>query len=92
MRLPHGWRARYWAPCGRCALFSACTGAGAVDDQQHDGTWSRLHAADYSSGGDCPVGAVLGIFLATRDARQRVLAGSAFSAGLFGITEPAIYG
>ncbi len=37
------------------------------------------------------VGAVLGIFLATRDARQRVLAGSA-SAGLFGITEPAIYG
>ncbi|MCJ1857070.1 PTS beta-glucoside transporter subunit IIABC [Klebsiella quasipneumoniae subsp. similipneumoniae] len=38
------------------------------------------------------VGAVLGIFLATRDARQRVLAGSAFSAGLFGITEPAIYG
>ena len=31
------------------------------------------------------VGAVLGIFLATRDARQRVLAGSAFSAGLFGI-------
>ncbi len=38
------------------------------------------------------VGAVLGIFLATCDARQRVLAGSAFSAGLFGITEPAIYG
>ncbi len=26
MRLPHGWRARCWAPCGRCALFSACTG------------------------------------------------------------------
>ena len=38
------------------------------------------------------VGAVLGIFLATRDMRQKVLAGSAFSAGLFGITEPAIYG
>ena len=38
------------------------------------------------------VGAVLGIFLSTRDARQKVLAGSAFSAGLFGITEPAIYG
>ncbi|HDL9614738.1 TPA: PTS beta-glucoside transporter subunit IIABC [Escherichia coli] len=37
------------------------------------------------------VGAVLGIFLATHDARQRVLSGSAFSAGLFGITEPAIY-
>ena len=30
------------------------------------------------------VGAVLGILLATRDARQRMLAGSAFSAGLFG--------
>ncbi|KVI72008.1 PTS beta-glucoside transporter subunit EIIBCA [Klebsiella aerogenes] len=38
------------------------------------------------------VGAVLGILLATRDSRQRMLAGSAFSAGLFGITEPAIYG
>ena len=37
------------------------------------------------------VGAVLGIFLATRDMRQKVLAGSAFSAGLFGITEPAVY-
>lgn len=72
--------------------FRPALGAGAIDDQQHDGAWSRLHAADYSSGGDCPVGAVLGIFLATRDARQRVLAGSAFSAGLFGITEPAIYG
>lgn len=38
------------------------------------------------------VGAVLGILLKTRDARQKVLAGSAFSAGIFGITEPAIYG
>lgn len=38
------------------------------------------------------VGAVLGIFLRTRDTRQKVLAGSAFSAGIFGITEPAIYG
>lgn len=38
------------------------------------------------------MGAVLGILLATRDSRQRMLAGSAFSAGLFGITEPAIYG
>lgn len=37
-------------------------------------------------------GAALGIFLATRDSQQKVLAGSAFSAGLFGITEPAIYG
>ncbi len=38
------------------------------------------------------VGAALGIFLRTRDARQKVLAGSAVSAGVFGITEPAIYG
>ncbi len=38
------------------------------------------------------VGAVLGILLKPRDARQKVLAGSAFSAGIFGITEPAIYG
>ncbi len=38
------------------------------------------------------VGAVLGILLKTRDTRQKVLAGSAFSAGIFGITEPAIYG
>ncbi|EKS7766982.1 PTS transporter subunit EIIC [Edwardsiella piscicida] len=38
------------------------------------------------------VGAVLGIFLRTRDIQQRVLAGSALSAGIFGITEPAIYG
>ena len=38
------------------------------------------------------VGAALGIFLRTRDARQKVLAGSAISAGIFGITEPAIYG
>ena len=36
--------------------FRPALGAGAVDDQQHDGTWSRLHAADYSSGGDCPGG------------------------------------
>ena len=38
------------------------------------------------------VGAALGIFLRTRDTRQKVLAGSAVSAGIFGITEPAIYG
>ena len=36
--------------------------------------------------------APLGIFLRTRDARQKVLAGSAVSAGIFGVTEPAIYG
>ena len=35
------------------------------------------------------VGAALGIFLRTRDARQKVLAGSAVSAGVFGVTEPA---
>ena len=36
--------------------FWPALGAGAVDDQQHDGARSRLHAADYSSGGDCPGG------------------------------------
>ncbi len=42
--------------------FWPALGAGAVDDQQHDGTWSRLHAADYSSGGDCPGGGGSGDF------------------------------
>lgn len=37
------------------------------------------------------VGAALGILLRTRDARQKMLAGSAVSAGIFGVTEPAIY-
>ena len=34
----------------------------------------------------------LGIFLRTRDARQKMLAGSSVTAGIFGITEPAVYG
>ncbi|MBT0725972.1 PTS beta-glucoside transporter subunit IIABC [Rosenbergiella australiborealis] len=38
------------------------------------------------------VGAVLGIFLYSKDPQQKALAGSSFSAGIFGITEPAIYG
>ncbi|NQS85425.1 PTS beta-glucoside transporter subunit IIABC [Pantoea allii] len=38
------------------------------------------------------VGATLGIFLRTRDARQKMLAGSSIMAGIFGITEPAVYG
>ncbi|UZH00924.1 PTS beta-glucoside transporter subunit IIABC (plasmid) [Pantoea anthophila] len=38
------------------------------------------------------VGAALGIFLRSRDARQKVLAGSSVTAGIFGITEPAVYG
>ncbi|EPY4568838.1 PTS system beta-glucoside-specific transporter subunit IIABC [Klebsiella variicola] len=38
------------------------------------------------------VGAALGVLLRTRDARMKALAGSAVSAGLFGITEPAVYG
>lgn len=38
------------------------------------------------------VGATLGVFLRTRDARMKSLAGSAATSGLFGITEPAIYG
>lgn len=38
------------------------------------------------------VGAALGIFLRSRDARQKMLAGSSVTAGIFGITEPAVYG
>lgn len=37
-------------------------------------------------------GAALGVFLKTRDMKLKGIAGSAFSAGIFGITEPAIYG
>lgn len=37
-------------------------------------------------------GAALGVFLATRDTKLKAIAGSAFTAGIFGITEPAIYG
>ncbi|OTA21437.1 PTS system, beta-glucoside-specific IIABC component [Xenorhabdus beddingii] len=37
-------------------------------------------------------GAALGVFLRTRDAKLKVLAGSAATAGMFGITEPAVYG
>ncbi|MEZ3500112.1 PTS beta-glucoside transporter subunit IIABC [Pantoea sp. KPR_PJ] len=38
------------------------------------------------------VGAAFGIFLRTRDARQKMLAGSSTMAAIFGITEPAVYG
>jgi PTS system beta-glucosides-specific IIC component len=38
------------------------------------------------------VGASLGIFLCERDAQKKVVAGSAAITGLFGITEPAVYG
>ncbi|WP_278808750.1 PTS beta-glucoside transporter subunit IIABC [Obesumbacterium proteus] len=38
------------------------------------------------------VGAALGVFLRTRDAKLKVMAGSAATAGVFGITEPAVYG
>ncbi|WP_227136620.1 PTS beta-glucoside transporter subunit IIABC [Kosakonia radicincitans] len=38
------------------------------------------------------VGATMGIFLRTRDVRQKMLAGSSIAAGIFGITEPAVYG
>ncbi|ACS85464.1 PTS beta-glucoside transporter subunit IIABC [Musicola paradisiaca] len=37
-------------------------------------------------------GATLGILLRTRDMKQKGIAGSAFSAAIFGITEPAVYG
>lgn len=38
------------------------------------------------------VGSCLGVFLRTRDPKLKALAGSALTAGLFGITEPAVYG
>ncbi|MGP4128384.1 PTS transporter subunit EIIC [Pantoea tagorei] len=38
------------------------------------------------------VGATLGVFLKTRDARLKTLAGSSVISGVFGITEPAVYG
>lgn len=38
------------------------------------------------------VGAAFAVFLRTRDARQKMLAGSSATAGIFGITEPAVYG
>lgn len=38
------------------------------------------------------VGAALGVFLKTRDARLKALAGSSVISGVFGITEPAVYG
>ncbi|MDR7345513.1 PTS system beta-glucosides-specific IIC component [Pantoea alhagi] len=38
------------------------------------------------------VGACLGVMLRTRDAQLKMLAGSGATAGVFGITEPAVYG
>ncbi len=38
------------------------------------------------------VGAALGVFLKTRDQRLKALSGSASIAGVFGITEPVVYG
>ncbi len=38
------------------------------------------------------VGAALGVFLKTRDVRLKALAGSGSIAGIFGVTEPAVYG
>lgn len=38
------------------------------------------------------VGAALGIFISERDAQKKAVAGSAALTGLFGITEPAVYG
>jgi beta-glucoside PTS system EIICBA component len=37
-------------------------------------------------------GATLGVMLRTREAKVKAMAGSAFSASIFGITEPAVYG
>lgn len=38
------------------------------------------------------VGAAAAIFVRTRDKKLRVLAGSSVTAGIFGVTEPAVYG
>ncbi len=38
------------------------------------------------------LGAALGVFLKTRDPKLKALSGSAVSAAIFGITEPAVYG
>ncbi|HFF8547396.1 TPA: PTS beta-glucoside transporter subunit IIABC [Kluyvera cryocrescens] len=38
------------------------------------------------------LGAALGVFLKTRDPKMKALSGSAVSAAIFGITEPAVYG
>ncbi|EKT55730.1 PTS beta-glucoside transporter subunit IIABC [Providencia sneebia] len=38
------------------------------------------------------VGATLGVLLATKETKMRLLSGSAVTAGIFGITEPAVYG
>jgi len=38
------------------------------------------------------VGAALAVFIRAHDKRQKVLAGSSVTAGIFGITEPAVYG
>ncbi len=38
------------------------------------------------------IGAALGVMLATKSAKMRIMAGSSVTAGLFGITEPAVYG
>ncbi|PHM37044.1 PTS system beta-glucoside-specific EIIBCA component (Includes: Beta-glucoside-specific phosphotransferase enzyme IIB component; Beta-glucoside permease IIC component; Beta-glucoside-specific phosphotransferase enzyme IIA component) (fragment) [Xenorhabdus innexi] len=37
-------------------------------------------------------GAAFGVFLRTRDTKLKMLAGSAATSGMFGITEPAVYG
>lgn len=37
-------------------------------------------------------GATLGVMLKTRDIKLKAIAGSAFTASIFGITEPAVYG
>jgi PTS system beta-glucosides-specific IIC component len=38
------------------------------------------------------LGAALGVFLRTQDPKMKTLSGSAVSAAIFGITEPAVYG
>jgi len=54
---------------------------------QHDAMMPILLPAVFGQ-----VGAALGVFLKTRDMRLKTLAGSGAIAGVFGITEPAVYG
>ncbi|URN97966.1 PTS beta-glucoside transporter subunit IIABC [Leclercia adecarboxylata] len=53
----------------------------------HDSMLPMLLPAVYGQ-----VGAALGVFLRTRDMRLKMLAGSSVTAGIFGVTEPAVYG
>lgn len=58
-----------------------------VATQGWDSIKPPIFASNFSQ-----AGAALGVFLRVKDPQQRALAGSAALTGIFGITEPAIYG